>query len=227
MSERSGFSAPPMPPFPNYGNTDRQRAGLDPQPPSYFDAQRWRTGLTPSTGPTPYGSVSRSIEPSESSMDKARMKSRLIERDGLFCVGCDRWFDHERYLELDHEVPKSRSGSDDIRNWLLLCHPCNRDKGNTLTLRGLREKNLADGDMAPSLNHNPAWVRVGRSGKMVKGDYTIIHTLGGPDDQIWRVKDRDALIGRFGTRDQAIAFAQRDAAWAAWREATRYSSPST
>lgn len=59
---------------------------------------------------------------------------------------------------------------------------------------------------------------------MVKCDYTIIHTLGAPDGRIWRVKYRDALIGRFGTRDQAIAFAQQDAIR---RDAIRQFSPST
>lgn len=207
MSDLSDFSAPPRPRSLNYGNTDSQRAGLDPPLPSYFDAHRRRTGLIPPTRPTPYGSASKAVEPSESLEDKARMKSRLIEQYGPVCAGCDRWFHHERYLELDHEVPKSKGGSDGIRNRLLLCHPCNRDKGNTLTLRGLREKNLADGVMAPSLNHDPAWVRVGRSGKWVRGDYTILHAPGARDGRIWKVKYRGALIDRFGTRAEAIAFA--------------------
>ncbi len=207
MSDLSDFSAPPRPPSLNYGNTDSQRAGSDPPLPSYFDGRRGRTGLTPPTRPTPYRSASRAVEPSESPEEKARMKSRLIERHGLFCAGCDWWFHHERYLELDHKLPKSRDGSDDIRNRRLLCHPCNRDKGNTLTLSELRKKNWADGVMAPSPNYDPAWVRVGRSGKWVRGDYTILHAPGARDGRIWKVKYRGALIDRFGTRDEAIAFA--------------------
>lgn len=182
------------------------------RPPVTYTDLSGRTGLTPPTRtipyrPIPYWSASRTTEPSESPEDKARMKSRLIEWYGLVCEGCDWGFHHERHLELDHEVPKSKGGSNRIHNRLLLCSPCNRSKGDRLTLRELREQNLADGVMASSPDLDPAWVRVGRSGKWVRGDYTIFHAQGAQDGRAWRVKYRDDLIGRFGTRAEAIAFA--------------------
>ena len=210
MSDLSGFFNP-------------QRA----QPPSHVDVLRGLAPLartspqyvrpTPPTPPYLSGSVSRAPEPSESPEDKARMKSRLIEWYGLVCEGCDWGFHHERHLELDHEVPKSKGGSNRIHNRLLLCSPCNRSKGDRLTLRELREQNWADGVMAPSPNHDPAWVRVGRSGKLVKGDYTITPAPGAWDGYTWRVTYRDAFIGGGTTCAEAIAFANN------WRA---YSRPS-
>ena len=200
---------PPTPPSPQYARL------TPPTPPSPQYAR-----LTSSTPPNPFGSASRTAEPSESPEDKARMKSRLIERDGLFCEGCDRWFDHERYLELDHKLPKSRGGSDDIRNRRLLCHPCNNIKGDRLTLHELREKNLTDGVMVSSPNPDPSWVRVGHYGEWVKGDYAIIHAPGAQDGWTWRVKYRDTFIGGGTTHAEAISFAF------AHREARRYARPS-
>lgn len=242
MSEHSGSSLhaevlrgliPPTPPNP-YGSVRGLTPPTQTSPyesvikafelsKSSQDRARTNRLLVQLTSPTPpylSGSVSRVPEPSESSDDKARMKSRLIEWYGLFCVGCDRWFDHERYLELDHEVPKSRGGSDDIRNRRLLCHPCNNIKGDRLTLHELREKNLTDGVMASSPNHDPAWVRVGRSGKWVKDDYTILHAPGAWDGYTWRVTYRDTFIGGGTTHAEAISFVF------AHREARRYSRPS-
>ena len=45
-----------------------------------------------------------------------------------------RTFDSARYPELDHRIPRSESGSNELENRVLLCGPCNRTKGNTLTL---------------------------------------------------------------------------------------------
>lgn len=39
----------------------------------------------------------------------------------------------ERMLTWDHIVPKSLGGNDSMNNGQIMCHPCNRDKSNSIT----------------------------------------------------------------------------------------------
>ena len=71
----------------------------------------------------------------------------LIEMNGVICQGCDREFDDERYLQLDHITPRADGGTDHISNRTLLCGPCNQAKGSTYTLSGLRKLNKKKGWM--------------------------------------------------------------------------------
>ena len=75
-------------------------------------------------------------------------KAQLVNDYGLVCQGCDREFDFADYLHLDHNIPRSEGGSNNIGNRLLLCPPCNLRKSNTLTLTGLRAENKKNGFMA-------------------------------------------------------------------------------
>ena len=75
------------------------------------------------------------------SMKREQMVATLIAEHGIACLGCGRTFDSARYLELDHRIPRSEGGSNKLENRVLLCGPCNRTKGNTLTLTGLRKEN--------------------------------------------------------------------------------------
>ena len=90
----------------------------------------------------------RRLEPPGPRMTRDDMVSQLIEEYGSRCQGCDRVFDDPRYLELDHNTPRSDGGLNHISNRVLLCGPCNRVKSNTLTLSGLREHNRQMGWMA-------------------------------------------------------------------------------
>lgn len=105
-------------------NRSLVKAGLDPR--------IYRTPLDPVTPVT--------------GRSKARVElvSALIARDGMMCQGCFRGFDDHRYLEVDHVLPQSDGGTDDLSNLLLLCGPCNRKKSNRLTLTGLRQQNRKD-----------------------------------------------------------------------------------
>ncbi len=51
----------------------------------------------------------------------------LYQRQGGYCAGCDHHF-QPRNLTIDHVVPSSKGGSDDIANFQLLCHACNQLK---------------------------------------------------------------------------------------------------
>ena len=82
------------------------------------------------------------------SMSRADMKAQLIRMHGGKCSGCEREFKDERYLELDHNTPRSSGGINHISNRVLLCGPCNRLKSDTLTLKGLQRENRKRGYMA-------------------------------------------------------------------------------
>ena len=87
------------------------------------------------------------FEPRGPKITRADMYRYLLGQHGMRCQGCDRTFDDPRYLELDHNTPRSDGGINHISNRILLCGPCNRLKSNTLTLTGLRRKNKKEGYM--------------------------------------------------------------------------------
>ena len=70
----------------------------------------------------------------------------------VICAGCGRQLERE-FMELDHILPRSDRGANDITNRILLCRPCNGRKGSRYTLSGLVAENrkakwLRDPDMA-------------------------------------------------------------------------------
>ena len=87
-------------------------------------------------------------EPEGPKYTRQQMYDHLLDQYGSRCQGCDRWFDDSRYLELDHNTPRSDGGLNHISNRILLCGPCNRLKSNTYTLAGLRKENKKRGYMA-------------------------------------------------------------------------------
>ena len=87
-------------------------------------------------------------EPEGPKRSRAEMYDFLLTQHGMKCQGCDRVFDDPRYLELDHNTPRSDGGLNHISNRILLCSPCNRAKSNTYTLSGLRRLNRREGWMA-------------------------------------------------------------------------------
>ena len=87
-------------------------------------------------------------EPEGNRMSRDEMKQILLDEHGAKCQGCDHSFHDHRYLELDHNTPKSDGGLNHISNRVLLCSPCNRMKSNQFTLSGLRRRNAKEGYMA-------------------------------------------------------------------------------
>jgi len=87
-------------------------------------------------------------EPKGEKRTRAEMLEFLLSQHGSKCQGCDREFDDRRYLELDHNTPRSQGGLNHISNRILLCAPCNKVKSNLYTLEGLRQQNKQRGYMA-------------------------------------------------------------------------------
>ena len=94
----------------------------------------------------------------------AEMHQFLVDQFGLKCWGCNFVPPDKRYLHLDHIVPKSDGGTNDIDNRALLCQPCNSKKSNTMSLTSLRRENKKDGYIQPGeaidLPAALAWTRV-------------------------------------------------------------------
>ena len=86
-------------------------------------------------------------EPDGPRWTRAQMYEHLLDQHGPRCQGCDRTFDDPRYLELDHNTPRSDGGLNHVTNRILLCGPCNRLKSNQYTLSGLRRQNKRRGYM--------------------------------------------------------------------------------
>ena len=95
------------------------------------------------------------FEPPGPKMSRAAMYKHLLGQHGLKCQGCNRTFDDPRYLDLDHNTPRSDGGINHLSNRILLCGPCNRLKSNTLTLSGLRRENQRLGYMAGEDGEHP------------------------------------------------------------------------
>ncbi len=77
---------------------------------------------------------------------RVEIKDALLEKYGSLCQGCGIALD-ARYLELDHMMPLSDGGTDDVENRILLCRTCNRTKSNLHTISWLRNENKRRGRM--------------------------------------------------------------------------------
>ena len=71
----------------------------------------------------------------------------MVERDGLRCQGCGWAPPYLDYMHVDHKKPKKLKGQNTLKNFALLCEPCNRKKSYKLTLDELQTARIADGRM--------------------------------------------------------------------------------
>ena len=73
---------------------------------------------------------------------RLEMQAMIIEEFGRQCWACSfNWPESDHY-ELDHVNPDSAGGSNELHNRALLCGPCNRRKGQRLTLISARVARL-------------------------------------------------------------------------------------
>jgi hypothetical protein len=72
-----------------------------------------------------FGLVARYEMPLRAAAEPSGKRREVYERDGWACRHCGGTDD----LTLDHVVPRSRGGGDEIENLQTLCRPCNSRKG--------------------------------------------------------------------------------------------------
>ena len=85
------------------------------------------------------GPVYRRRKPA--TMRRQEMLDILVEQWGVRCWGCGFEPPTAEFLELDHILPDSEGGSNELENRAPLCGPCNKRKSNTMTLTALRQDN--------------------------------------------------------------------------------------
>jgi len=57
-----------------------------------------------------------------------RLRFNVLQRDGFRCVYCGRRPPAVN-LEVDHKIPRSQGGQDNLKNLVAACWDCNRGKG--------------------------------------------------------------------------------------------------
>ena len=67
--------------------------------------------------------------------------------DKYDCVICGQSYAEDE-MDIDHRIPKSEGGADNITNYTLTCIPCNRLKGSDYTYTGARKELRRQGDRA-------------------------------------------------------------------------------
>ena len=85
------------------------------------------------------GPVYRRRKPA--TMTRAAMLDILTAQWGIRCWGCGFEPPSVEFLDLDHILPASEGGSNELENRAPLCGPCNKRKSNTMTLTALRRDN--------------------------------------------------------------------------------------
>lgn len=76
----------------------------------------------------------------------SQKKQKLLDQYKSICQGCGIKL-YERYLELDHQLPRADGGSNRLANRILLCGPCNKLKRHLYTISWLRRENKKRGYM--------------------------------------------------------------------------------
>lgn len=71
------------------------------------------------------------VKPGKTNSKATKRKRQIVyERDFHKCVNCGHEGSDENPLTLDHIVPRSKGGSNEVENLQTMCYDCNYSKGN-------------------------------------------------------------------------------------------------
>lgn len=60
----------------------------------------------------------------------AKLRFQVFTRDKFRCIYCGGSSEQGNVLEIDHLIPRSKGGTDDLDNLVTACSTCNQGKGN-------------------------------------------------------------------------------------------------
>jgi hypothetical protein len=61
------------------------------------------------------------------------LRSQVLKKNNFKCQHCGKGVEDNIKLEIDHIVPKSKGGLDNLENYQVLCNECNKGKSNKFT----------------------------------------------------------------------------------------------
>jgi hypothetical protein len=77
----------------------------------------------------------------ETKFVRAGIRWQVFERDGFKCVACGKSAADGAILHVDHIIPRSKGGKDEMDNYQTLCQTCNIGKSNKSS-ENLRNRNV-------------------------------------------------------------------------------------
>ena len=91
--------------------------------------------------------ILESPKKNEPKMSKKEAKVKLIEIYGMRCQGCGWVPPYADHLEVDHKKARNKKGKETLRNFGLLCGPCNKRKREKYTTPELQQIRIEEGRM--------------------------------------------------------------------------------
>lgn len=79
----------------------------------------------------------------------AKLKAAVMQRDMYLCQSCQRNGIDKQGSEVDHVVPLSEGGTNNLDNLQCICRSCHREKTREESIRAVRRK-LSDGNWRKS-----------------------------------------------------------------------------
>lgn len=98
------------------------------------------------------------------------LREQVFRRDGLTCVYCQSVTD----VGVDHIVPRSRGGSDELDNLCCACGPCNASKGNKMLDEWMGRNGQREDILSPRRQDNLSPTQDDQQDKMSSPDRTLV-----------------------------------------------------
>ena len=88
--------------------------------------------VTPKNAPEFWEYFNAFVRKAKKNFISPGLRFKVLKRDGFRCQYCGRSAKDGAVLEVDHIIPKSKGGTNDMDNLITACRECNRGKRDKL-----------------------------------------------------------------------------------------------